>query len=156
MNSRKLEALVGLFILAGIGAFLVLAIKVANSEIGSDKQTYKLTAIFDNIGGLKTRSPIKVGGVVIGRVESITLDPETLQPLVIMNIDKQYSALPETSSLSILTAGLLGEQYLGLTPGFVDDDIAMLADGDRVEDTRSAIVLEDLIGQFLFSIKSED
>ena len=94
---------------------------------------------------------MKVGGVVVGRVASIQLDPEAFQPVVTLEINSSYSNFPETSSLSILTSGLLGEQYIGLQPGFVDENVEILADGDYIEDTKAAIVLEELIGQFLFN-----
>lgn len=155
MSTRKIELFVGMFLLAGIAAFLVLVFKVANIEVQSADSRYQLTARFDNVGGLKVRSPVKVGGVVVGRVMDIHLDPERQEPVVTISIDRKYS-FPETSSLAILTSGLLGEQFLGLTPGFVDDDIAMLDDGDRIDDTRSALVLEDLIGQFLYSVSNKD
>ncbi|QFU24487.1 outer membrane lipid asymmetry maintenance protein MlaD [Shewanella eurypsychrophilus] len=153
MLTRKIEVLVGLFILSGLAAFLVLVFNVANVDVRSSANNYTLYAKFSNIGGLKPRSPVKVGGVVVGRVSAITLDPEELVPVVELSMEKEFNQFPETSSLSILTSGLLGEQFLGLTPGFVDDDIAMLVDGDRVEDTHSALVLEELIGQFLYSVK---
>ncbi|WP_372870309.1 outer membrane lipid asymmetry maintenance protein MlaD [Shewanella sp.] len=156
MLSRKVEIWVGLFLLAGIAAFLVLVFKVANVEVQAGKSQYTLYARFSNVGGLKVRSPVKVGGVVVGRVSQIELDPERLVAVVTLSMDGRYRNFPETSSLAILTSGLLGEQFLGLTPGFVEDDIAMLKDGDRIADTKSALVLEDLIGQFLYSMGSKD
>ncbi|WP_299805793.1 outer membrane lipid asymmetry maintenance protein MlaD [uncultured Shewanella sp.] len=156
MLTRKIEILVGLFLLSGLAAFLVLVFNVANVEVKSGDSSYTLYAKFSNIGGLKVRSPVKVGGVVVGRVSAIDLDPEKLVPVVTLSMDKRYQYFPETSTLSILTSGLLGEQFLGLTPGFMDDDIELLADGDRIEDTHSALVLEDLIGQFLYSTGSKD
>ncbi|MCF1426490.1 MAG: outer membrane lipid asymmetry maintenance protein MlaD [Shewanella sp.] len=152
MLTRKIEILVGSFMLAGLAAFLVLVFQVANVDVQSAGSSYSLKASFNNIGGLKVRSPVKVGGVVVGRVSAIELDPATLEPVVTMAIDKRYDQFPETSSLAILTSGLLGEQFLGLTPGFVDKDVAMLADGDVIQDTHGALVLEDLIGQFLYSM----
>ncbi|MFQ6372933.1 outer membrane lipid asymmetry maintenance protein MlaD [Shewanella sp. YIC-542] len=156
MLTRKIEFLVGMFLLAGMAAFLVLVYKVANVEVQTSSATYTLTAEFSNIGGLKVRSPVKVGGVVVGRVSNITLDAKKMSPLVTLTMDKRYNNFPETSSLSVLTSGLLGEQFLGLTPGFMDDDIAILQDGDRIYDTHSALVLEDLIGQLLYSMGSKD
>ena len=152
MLTRKLEILVGSFLLLGSAAFLLLVFKVANVDMQSSQSSYTLKASFSNIGGLKVRSPVKVGGVVVGRVSAIELDPSLLEPLVTMRIDKRFNQFPETSSLAILTSGLLGEQFLGLTPGFIDDDIAMLKDGDAIADTHGALVLEDLIGQFLYSM----
>ncbi|MGS0680416.1 outer membrane lipid asymmetry maintenance protein MlaD [Shewanella sp. 125m-7] len=156
MLTRKIEILVGLFLLSGLAAFLVLVFNVANVEVKSGDSSYTLRAKFSNIGGLKVRSPVKVGGVVVGRVSAINLDPEKLVPIVSIAMDKRYQYFPETSSLSILTSGLLGEQFLGLTPGFMDDDIELLVDGDSIEDTHSALVLEELIGQFLYSMGSKD
>ncbi|KFZ38868.1 toluene ABC transporter substrate-binding protein [Shewanella mangrovi] len=155
MVTKKIELLVGLFLLAGLLAFLALVYKVANVDVSTSSDTYTLRAEFTNIGGLKVRSPVKVGGVVVGRVSAISLDPEKLEPVVTMTMDKQYDKFPETSSVSVLTSGLLGEQYLGLTPGFMDDGISILKDGDRIDDTHSAMVLEDLIGQFLYSSKDK-
>ena len=123
--------------------------------IGSN-DTYSLKAEFDNIGSLKVRSPVKVGGVVVGRVTDIGLDTENLLPVVTMAIGSQYDQFPETSSVKILTSGLIGEQYIGLTPGFVFDDEQMLVEGDYIEDTKSALVLEDLIGQVLYSVGGSD
>ncbi|KLV06378.1 MULTISPECIES: outer membrane lipid asymmetry maintenance protein MlaD [Photobacterium] len=151
-QTRKLELWVGSFVLAGIAAILVLIFKVADVQNIGGNETYTLKANFDNIGGLKVRSPIKVGGVTVGKITSITLDTESYLPVVTMAIEKKYGYFPETSSASILTSGLLGEQYLGISPGFVDDDVAMLQDGDLIEDTKSALVLEDMIGQVLYSI----
>lgn len=151
MTTRKLEILVGGFIVLAMAAFLLLALKVADTGFGGASQTYKLYAQFDNIGGLKVRSPVKVGGVVVGRVASIELDRVTYTPVVTLMINSDYNNFPETSSVAILTSGLLGEQYIGFLPGFVDDTVEMLVDGDTIEDTRSAIVLEELIGQFLFN-----
>ncbi|MGF1725799.1 outer membrane lipid asymmetry maintenance protein MlaD [Photobacterium nomapromontoriensis] len=149
---RKLELWVGSFVLAGFAALLVLVFKVADVQNLGGAETYTLKAHFDNIGGLKVRSPIKVGGVTVGKITNISLDTDTYVPVVTLAIDKQYGYFPETSSAAILTSGLLGEQYLGIEPGFVDEDIEMLGDGDLIEDTKSALVLEDMIGQVLYSI----
>ena len=138
--------------LAGISALLVLAFKVANVQSFGSTETYTLKAHFDNIGGLKVRSPVKVGGVTVGEVTSITLDKQTYVPIVTLDVNKKFGYFPETSSASILTSGLLGEQYLGISPGFVDTDTEMLHNGDLIEDTKSALVLEDMIGQVLYSL----
>ncbi|MEE2023897.1 MULTISPECIES: outer membrane lipid asymmetry maintenance protein MlaD [Alkalimonas] len=151
MNTRKIEIFVGVFVALAIAAFLVLALKVANTGFAGSGDTYTLYADFENIGGLKARSPIKVGGVVVGRVASIELDKTYYTPRVRLEISRQYDNFPETSSVVILTSGLLGEQYLGIQPGFIDDTVHILQDGDVIEDTRSAMVLEELIGQFLFN-----
>ncbi|MEI8594665.1 outer membrane lipid asymmetry maintenance protein MlaD [Photobacterium sp. Hal280] len=154
-QNRQLELWVGSFVLAGIVALLVLVFKVADVKSFGSSESYDLKARFDNIGGLKVRSPVKVGGVTIGTVSNITLDTESYVPVVTLAIEKKYGYFPETSSAAILTSGLLGEQYLGLSPGFVDEGIVMLDDGDFIEDTKSALVLEDMIGQVLYSIGND-
>lgn len=150
MESRNTHLAVGMFVILGIVAMLFLGLRAANTSAVTTGETYKIYAKFDNIGGLKERSPVKVGGVVVGRVSAISLDGAYYEPLVEMTISKQYSEFSDTSSVSILTSGLLGEQYIGLNPGFIDDTVEMLGDGDYIYDTKSALVLEDLIGQFLF------
>lgn len=155
MTTRKTELMVGLFVILTIAAGLLLALKVVNQGFSNTESTYTLYAKFDNIGGLQTRSAVKVGGVTIGRVESIYLDPEDFNPVVMISLSEKYNNFPDTSSASILTSGLLGEQYIGFQPGFAFDDFVVLADGDYIQDTKSALVLEDLIGQFLFSRNSE-
>ncbi|MCJ8321592.1 MAG: outer membrane lipid asymmetry maintenance protein MlaD [Colwellia sp.] len=155
MVSKKIELLVGVFVAFGIAALLMLSLKVANSGISGGGDTYILKAKFDNIGGLKVRSPIKVGGVVVGRVSDISLDDEDYTPVVTLDIYVKYDQFSEATSVAILTAGLLGEQYIGLQPGFIDDSLEMLAPGDFIEDTKPALVLEELIGQFLFSQGSD-
>ncbi|MBU2881931.1 outer membrane lipid asymmetry maintenance protein MlaD [Psychrosphaera sp. B3R10] len=156
MTSRKFEIMVGFFVALGIAALIFLALNVASAGVTGSGQTYNLYAKFDNIGGLKVRSAVKVGGVVIGRVEEITLDPVDYAPIAKLAIDSRYNNFPDTSSLSILTSGLLGEQYLGLEPGFIDETVEILGEGGFIEDTKSALVLEELIGQFLFSQGNHD
>lgn len=151
MISKKVEFIVGLFVALGIAAILMLTINVADTGLSGNGKTYQLYAKFDNIGSLKVRSPIKVGGVVVGRVSAIALDEEDYTPVVTMDIDTEFNNFSETTSISILTAGLLGEQYLGLEPGFIDESFDTLKPGDYIEDTKPALVLEELIGQFLFS-----
>ena len=169
--SRKIEVLVGFFVSFGILALILLALKVANAGISGGGETYSLYAKFDNIGSLKVRSPIKVGGVVVGRVEAINLDPKDYTPIVHMKIASEFNQFSETTSVNILTSGILGEQYLGLNPGvlasenndFADDigdlfgqeKLRTLKDGDTITDTKSALVLEELIGQFLFNQSGE-
>ena len=156
-QTRKIELWVGSFVIAGICAILVMIFQVADVKGLGSNDTYTLKAEFDNIGSLKVRSPVKVGGVVVGRVSAINLNSESLLPVVTMAISSTYNQFPETSSVKILTSGLIGEQYIGLTPGFVFDDEQMLVEGDYIEDTKSALVLEDLIGQVLYSVGgSED
>ncbi|WP_105188003.1 outer membrane lipid asymmetry maintenance protein MlaD [Pseudoalteromonas sp. T1lg48] len=185
MNSRKIEILVGLFVSLGVAAFVMLALKVANAGLTGSNGTYSLQAKFENIGSLKTRAPIKVGGVVIGRVETIQVHPSEFVPVVYMAIDNAYECkFSDATSVSILTSGILGEQYLGLNPVIASnqaqqtclgkavvesqeqsDELSIdaifgvqskaLKDGDMITDTKSALVLEELIGQFLFNQGSE-
>ena len=151
MQRSTLDLWVGVFVIAGIGALLVLAMKVGNmSGLGSG-ETYALVAQFDNIGGLKPRAPVKSAGVVVGRVSGISFDNDKFAARVMLNIDKTYK-FPKDTSASILTAGLLGEQYIGLEGG---GDPANLNSGDRIKQTQSAVVLEKLIGQFLYSKAAE-
>ncbi|ASG66567.1 outer membrane lipid asymmetry maintenance protein MlaD [Idiomarina sp. X4] len=151
MESRKTQLWVGIFVVLGVLALSFIALRAASGTMTTSGETYTLYAKFDNIGSLKVRSPVKVGGVVVGRVTNISLTGDYYEPLVEMSISKEYDEFSETSSVSVLTSGLLGEQYLGLQPGFIDDSVSMLEDGDSITDTKSALVLENLIGQFLFS-----
>ena len=153
MSRRQSEIIIGLFIMIGFAAIAVLGIQVSNISESSDRESYTVIARFDNIGGLKVRSPVRMGGVLVGRVSDISLDLDTLTPVVTMAIFTQYDQLPTETSASILTAGLLGEQYLSLAPGG-DDEV--LADGDEIEFTQSALVIEELIGKFLFNESSDD
>ncbi|MDP8033012.1 outer membrane lipid asymmetry maintenance protein MlaD [Pasteurella atlantica] len=156
-QSLKYEFWVGLFVLIGLGALVFLGLRVANVQGFSSEKTYTLYATFDNIGGLKVRAPVKVGGVVVGRVSEINLDTENYTPKVTLAINEKFNNIPDTSSLSIKTAGLLGEQYIALSIGFVlDGETATLKEGDTFFDTNSAMVLEDLIGQFLYGDKKSD
>jgi len=151
MQRSTYDLWVGLFVVAGIGALLVLAMKVGNMSGTSVSESYALTAQFENIGGLKPRAPVKSAGVVVGRVAGIQFDNEKFAARVTLNIDKSYK-FPKDSSASILTSGLLGEQYIGLEGG---GDTALLGAGDRIKQTQSAVVLEKLIGQFLYSKAAE-
>lgn len=153
MDTRRVEILVGLFVMAGIAAMVALALKISSINRLTADSSYRVYARFENIGGLKVRSPVKVGGVVIGRIATITLDRQTLTPVVEMAISEQYTGLPIDTSAKINTAGLLGEQYVALSPGGEDD---VLRDGDTVSDTQSAIVLEELIGKYLFADKKSE
>ncbi|WP_159817592.1 outer membrane lipid asymmetry maintenance protein MlaD [Colwellia sp. 20A7] len=156
MLSKKIELMVGFFVALGIAALLMLALKVANSGMSGGGEHYNLFAKFDNIGGLKIRSPIKVGGVVVGRVSDISLDETDYTPIVTLEIYSKYNQFSEATSVAILTAGLLGEQYIGLQPGFMIESLDILQPNDFIEDTKPALVLEELIGQFLFSQGSGD
>ncbi|KAE9540574.1 outer membrane lipid asymmetry maintenance protein MlaD [Ursidibacter maritimus] len=156
-QSIKYEFWVGLFVLLALGALVFLGLRVANVQGFSSEKTYTLYATFDNIGGLKVRAPIKVGGVVVGRVADIQLDAQTYTPKVTLAVNQQFNKIPDTSSLSIKTAGLLGEQYIALNVGFIlEGETEMLKAGDTFADTNSAMVLEDLIGQFLYGDKKSD
>ncbi|MDH2998790.1 outer membrane lipid asymmetry maintenance protein MlaD [Pasteurellaceae bacterium LFhippo2] len=156
-QSIKYEFWVGLFVLLGLGALVFLGLRVANVQGFASEKSYNLYATFDNIGGLKVRAPIKVGGVVIGRVSDIQLDEKTYNPKVTLAINESYNQIPDSSSLSIKTAGLLGEQFIALNVGFVmEGETEMLKEGDTFADTNSAMVLEDLIGQFLYGDKKSD
>ncbi|WP_386695925.1 outer membrane lipid asymmetry maintenance protein MlaD [Lonepinella sp. MS14435] len=151
----KYEFWVGLFLLLGIAALVFMGLKVANVQGFGEQKAYNITATFDNIGGLKVRAPLKVGGVVIGRVTDISLDEQTYLPQVTIAVNEEYNQIPDNSSLSIKTSGLLGEQYISLSVGFDDGETPMLKEGSKVADTKSAMVLEDLIGQFLYGDKDK-
>ncbi len=152
MSDRKVELWVGTFVLAAVLAFMFLVFNVAGISLKGGGATYTLYGAFNNVGGLKTHAPVKVGGVVVGRVTNITLDTKNFTPIVQLKMFKNKGAYPETSSLSILTSGLLGAQYVSLIPGFIDaEDNGILKNGDKISDTKSALVLEDLIGKFIYS-----
>jgi phospholipid/cholesterol/gamma-HCH transport system substrate-binding protein len=151
MQRSKNDVWVGLFVVLGAVALLFLALKSANLLSLSFEKTYTVTARFDNIGGLKPQAAVRSAGVVVGRVASIRFDDDTFQATVEMAMDERFK-FPKDSSVKILTAGLLGEQYLGLEPGAEE---ATWAAGDVITQTQSALVLENLISQFLFS-KAED
>lgn len=146
MERKTLEFCVGLFVLMGFVALLFVSLQAANlGNFSLNAQTYELKANFDNIGGLKARAPVKSAGVVVGRVKTIAFDPSTFQAHVVLNIDSQFK-FPADSSAQILTSGLLGEQYVGISAGGADDD---MLPGARFEQTQSAVVLENLISQFM-------
>lgn len=146
MQRITLDLWVGLFVMAGIGALIILAMKVGNLGSLSTPETYTVYAEFDNIGGLKTRAPVKSAGVVVGRVAAIEFDPQSYKARVRMEIESRYPFSKDTSA-AILTSGLLGEQYIGLETGA---DSAMLKDEDKITLTQSAVVLEKLIGQLIY------
>ena len=147
MRKSAIDVWVGIFVAIGLLAALFLALKVGNMNAVSFQPTYTITARFDNIGGLKPRAPVKSAGVVVGRIAAIKFDDTTYQATVTMIIDKTYK-FPKDSSAKILTSGLLGEQYIGLEAG---GDEQMLAEGGKINQTQSAIVLENLISQFLYN-----
>ncbi|MGP1931384.1 MAG: outer membrane lipid asymmetry maintenance protein MlaD [Arsenophonus sp. ET-YP4-MAG3] len=152
MQSKKNEILVGLFILISLSAITFLFLRVIDIKSFNNQSTYKITAFFTNVGGLKINSPVKIGGVVVGQIVNIILDKKTYNSQLTLAIFSQYDNIPDNSSLSILTTGLLGEQFLALHLGFYDPSIGVnfLKDGGRIEDTKPAIILEDLIGHFLY------
>ncbi|WP_225639206.1 outer membrane lipid asymmetry maintenance protein MlaD [Candidatus Profftia sp. (ex Adelges kitamiensis)] len=158
MHIKKSEIWVGIFMFIALCAFVFLCFQVANVQSLRNEPTYRIYASFDNIGGLKARSPIKIGGVVIGRVANITLTTQSYLPRVAIDINEQYNQIPDTSSLTICTSGLLGEQFIALNVGFDDPNMgtSILKNGDEIQNTKSAIILEDLIGQLLYKSISYD
>lgn len=148
MRMRTMEIGVGFLMLAGFFALVVLALNISGLNLSQQGSGYTVLARFDNIGGLTPRAKVAMSGVQIGEVTAIRLDPQMLMAEVEMKIDDDVDYLSTDSSAQILTSGLLGEQYIGITPGAEDDT---LKDGDRISDTQSALVLEDLIGKFLFN-----
>lgn len=151
MQRKSLDLWVGLFVLLGAAALFFLAMKAGNMSSLSFAQTYPVITKFDNIGGLKPRAPVKSAGVVVGRVGEITFDDKSFQAIVTLNLESSYK-FPKDTSAKILTSGLLGEQYIGLEAG---GDINNLVAGDRIKMTQSAVVLENLISQFLYSKAAE-
>ena len=147
MERTTLDLWVGIFVVLGIAALVVLAFKVGNLSTYNVSQSYQLQANFANIGGLKAQASIKSAGVLVGRVTGITLDTKQYEARVMMNIDSRYQ-FPKDTIGKILTSGLLGEQYIGLDPG---GDSDMLKNGDEIKKTQSAVVLEDMIGKFLYN-----
>lgn len=152
MERTVLDLWVGVFVAAGIAALMVLALKVGNASTTFNMgETYRLNADFDNIGGLKVRAPVKSAGVVVGRVDDIQFDNERFKARVVMKIDRRYR-FPKDTAVSVLTSGLLGEQYVGLDGG---GDSATLNDGETFKITQGAVVLEKLISQFLYNRAAE-
>jgi len=151
MNRSMIDLWVGVFVAAGFAALLFLALKVGNLASFSTAQMYRVDAKFANIGGLKERAPVKSAGVVVGRVVDIRFDNESYEAIVSINLGYQYQ-FPRDTTAKILTSGILGEQYVGLEAG---GDGVMLKHGDRVRLTQSAVVLENLISQFLFNKAAE-
>jgi phospholipid/cholesterol/gamma-HCH transport system substrate-binding protein len=151
-QTKTTELLVGMFVAAGIAALFVLAMRVSNLSTFTQGESYTVTARFENIGGLKVRSPVTVGGVRVGRVSAIDYDTMRYEAVVELEIDRRYDQLPDDTSASIYTAGLLGEQYIGLEPGGSPD---MLLDGSEIELTQSALIMEKLVSKFLFNQAAE-
>ncbi|CAH9019577.1 outer membrane lipid asymmetry maintenance protein MlaD [Candidatus Nitrosacidococcus sp. I8] len=151
-QSTTLELAVGLFVAAGLLALFLLAVKVSNLSLVTTKNTYPIVAKFQNVGALKIRSRVTLSGMTIGRIASIELDPKTYDAKVVMQIESKYNYLPEDTSASVYTAGLLGEQYIALDPGGSE---TMLKSGGEITLTQPALVLERLIGQFLYKKTAE-
>jgi phospholipid/cholesterol/gamma-HCH transport system substrate-binding protein len=148
-----MEIGVGLFVAGGLAALFMLAMQVSNLSANISSQSYMVTAAFQNIGGLKVRSPVTVSGVRVGRVEAIDYDTKGYEAVVTLRIEDKYNTFPEDTSASIFTAGLLGEQYIALQPGGSENDLKA---GDRIHLTQSALVLEQIIGQFLYNVASKE
>lgn len=153
MPSRAIEIMVGLFFVLAVAAVFLLTFRVAGLDGGDPEGGYEITADFDNIGGLRTGSAVTLSGVRIGRVSAIRIDPQTFRARVHMSISPDYDNLPADSGASILTSGLLGEQYVGIEPGGAMES---LADGDRLPLTQDALVLENLVGRVLESMTQKD
>ncbi|MCQ9618163.1 outer membrane lipid asymmetry maintenance protein MlaD [Paenalcaligenes niemegkensis] len=151
MSRERSDFLVGLFLLIGLGALAFLALRAGNLSSFSFAPTYTVQASFDNLGGLKVRAPVKSSGVVVGRVSNISFDNTEFRAVVSLDLEDSFK-FPDDSSASILTSGLLGEQYIGLTPGGSDDD---LHEDSKILYTQSAVVLEELISKFLYNSASE-
>ena len=152
MNTRTLEITVGLFVAAGLGALFMLAMKVSNLATYGGDEGYVISASFDNIGGLKVRSMVAASGVRVGQVVGIEYDSEGYEAKVTMSIDPQYDKFPIDTAASVLTSGLLGEQFIGLQPGAEEE---FLKAGGEIELTQSALVLEQIVGQFLYNMAEE-
>jgi ABC-type transport system involved in resistance to organic solvents, periplasmic component len=152
MQSKFIETVVGIFIAIGLAALLMLSMKVSNLSSLNTEDGYVIKARFLNIGGLKVRSPVKMAGVVIGRVTGIKIDPQTYDAVAEMNVDSDFDNIPLDTTASIYTAGLLGEQYISLSPG---GEETFLKEGDEIKITSDAVVLEQIIGQFLYNKAAE-
>jgi phospholipid/cholesterol/gamma-HCH transport system substrate-binding protein len=151
-HSSTQDTLVGLFVAAGIAGLFFLALQVSNLSSFTEQKGYTITARFENSGGLKVKSPVSAAGVKIGQVSGISFDPKTYESVVKMRINAQYNSIPDDTTASIFTAGLLGEQYVSLEPGGSND---YLKEDGKIEITQSAIILEKAIGQFLFKSAEE-
>jgi phospholipid/cholesterol/gamma-HCH transport system substrate-binding protein len=153
VQKKILEMAVGLFMIAGLLSLLMLALKISGLSQGNTSNYYRLIAEFDNIGSLKERAPIRIAGVKVGQIEKIELQNQHFKARVTLLINKNENNLPDDTSASILTEGLLGSNYIALTPGFEEN---ALKDGDAITNTHPALILENLIGQLLFNLKDKD
>ncbi len=152
MRNKLIELIAGIFMILGFLALIFLAFKVSGLTL-MEKGTYEITADFDDVGSLKKRAPVEVSGVTIGRVSNIYIDPDSFRARVVMQVYESYKNIPIDTSASIYTQGILGSNYISLSPGF---DEEMLKPGGHIETTHSALILENLIGQLLFSLKPSD
>ena len=150
MQRQSMQLIVGLFVIFAILCFVFLAFNVSGLTSLSTGSSYEITADFNNVGGLKIRAPVRISGVSVGQVRSITLDPSTFQAKVVISINSEDNKIPVDTSASIFTEGLLGANYINLTPGYEDK---YLKEGSEIKSTKSALILENLIGQLLFNIK---
>jgi phospholipid/cholesterol/gamma-HCH transport system substrate-binding protein len=153
LSQRTIETCVGIFLLAAILSLIVLAFKVSGLTSFFKREGYDITAVFDDVGQLKVRGPVKIAGVTVGEVTNIRLDAETFRAIVTMRIDQKVSSIPDDSSASILTSGLLGDNYIAITPMY---NQTFLHSGSEIQDTHSAMILEKLIGQFLFKVGNSE
>ena len=154
MTTRTIEIAVGLFVGLGLAALFMLAMQVSNlASLGGEDESYTVKAAFENIGGLKVRAPVTVSGVRVGRVDTIDYDSSSFEAVVTLRINDKYNSFPEDTTASIFTAGLLGEQYIALDPGGSMDN---LVEGSRIQLTQSALVMEQIIGQFLYNMANKD
>lgn len=155
-RTKQLETMVGLFMVLGAMGLLILAYKVSRFGESALGETYYVQAAFENIGHLKIHAPVKLAGVKIGEISNITLHPQSYRAMITMRIAKRYNTIPQDSSARILTAGLLGSNYIGLTPGYMDEgEEGYLQDGSQITDTYSALILESLIGKFLLNFNGD-
>ena len=152
-KQQRMELIAGIFIIIGILAFIVLAFKVSGLTNYASSRTYKITAEFNDIGDLKERAPVTVAGVVVGRVTNISLNAKDYKAVVTMLIDKNSNNIPVDSTANIYTAGLLGANYISITPGFEEE---YLKNGETIENTNQALILQNLIGQLMFNLKGGD
>ncbi|HBK57572.1 MAG TPA: outer membrane lipid asymmetry maintenance protein MlaD [Xanthomonadales bacterium] len=146
-SAFTVEAAVGLFLLLGLCALLALAFASTNGRIGLAGDTYEVSARFSNVGELRPRAPVKIGGVTIGSIARVELDPERFDAIAVLTIDRRFDQIPADSSAAVYTSGLLGERYISITPG---GDVEVLGPGDEIFMTQSAVVLEQLIGKYIF------
>lgn len=153
VSQRVIETCVGLFLLFALTALSILAFKVSGLTNLFPTSSYTVTALFDDIGGLKVKAPVKIGGVQIGQVSAIALDPVTFKAAVKLNIETRFNDIPDDSTAGILTAGLLGDNYIAITPMY---NKTYLKNGDQIQFTQSAMVLEKLIGQFIYKLGNDN